>query len=378
MKLRQEPEDFKVEELADFEISESPKEFRIYALEKKGMETFYLLSYLSKSNKVPVREIGIAGLKDKHAITKQFLSIPSKYEIKSLSEKNFSLTFLGFADSGISQGQLFGNRFFITVRDLREKDFDKVDEQVQNIRYGVPNYFDSQRFGSVIYKQFIAKHIIQKNYEGAVKIFLTTFTRHENSRIKGEKKEILSNWGNFGKLRITTNSLIRVVKEYNKNKSWLKAYQAIPYNLREMFCSAYQSYLWNECVKKIVLEKIPPTQIIKVAYQVGELAFFNGNAIFPKTFPTISHDMQASDYEKKIVAAVLGKEGVRLESFDIKDATGNYFKTYSREFITVPKDFVMSNPSKDLLNPGRYKVSVVFTLGKGSYATIITKRIFGQ
>ena len=50
------------------------------------------------------------------------------------------------------------------VRDIKNSEWDDVLEIAKTIsRSGVPNYFDSQRFGSVIKKrEFIAKYVIKK------------------------------------------------------------------------------------------------------------------------------------------------------------------------------------------------------------------------
>jgi len=216
MKIKQLPEDFKVEEISEFAIKERGN-YKLYALEKKTIETFSLLRYLSKKDKIPVSEFGIAGLKDKHAITKQYLTIPSKYSLATLHENNFRLTFLGCLDKKIELGDLKGNKFEITVRDIKKGELDGINQKSKDIELiGVPNYFDSQRFGSVIGNQFIAKFLIKKNYEHAVKVYLTGFTKFESGKVKQEKRLILQNWDNLSKLKIENNLLAMVIGEYKK------------------------------------------------------------------------------------------------------------------------------------------------------------------
>ena len=83
------------------------------------------------------------------------------------------ITFLGYADKALELGDLTGNRFDITIRNIRKGELDGIKQKAKNISLiGVPNYFDSQRFGSVIGNEFIAKHLIKRNYEKAVKIYL--------------------------------------------------------------------------------------------------------------------------------------------------------------------------------------------------------------
>ena len=77
MKLRQALEDFKVDEISRPQVLDSDGPYRLYILQKQGLDTFTLLAYLSKKLNVPYKEFGIAGLKDRHAITSQNLSIPT-------------------------------------------------------------------------------------------------------------------------------------------------------------------------------------------------------------------------------------------------------------------------------------------------------------
>ncbi len=386
MKLRQIPEDFVVEEINDFNLFEEGK-FKVYSLEKKGIETFFLISHLSKLNDIPSSNFGIAGLKDKHAITKQFFSIPSKYDLKTLTEPNFSIKLAGYMDRPIVIGRLFGNRFAITVRDLRKEDLEKIKNRANELQYGVPNYFDSQRFGSVINGEFIAKYLVKKDYEKAVKLFLTGYTKHESKKIKDDKRKILDSWNNLENVELSSRTLAKVVDEYKAAKDFSAAYKKIDQNIRQMIISAYQSYLWNECVKETLKKCVKHKVLYNVKYNIGDLLYYKDlnndeEKRIPHYFKLISHDAEFNDFEKKIVDGVLKKEGLSLPDFDIKSATSNFFKAQNRHVLILPEDFELSEPSIDELNDkGRrnvYKVTLSFSLQKGSYATIVTKKIFGR
>jgi len=388
MKLRQQPSDFKVEEISEFKISKTKDNFKLYSLEKSGIETFFLLQYLSKQNRIPVQEFSVAGLKDKHADTKQYMTLPSNYDLKTLNEQNFKITFLGYVNSKIHLGDLTANRFEITVREVLKGELDGIYQKSRNIaEIGVPNYFDSQRFGSAIYKEFIAKEIMLKNYEKAVKIFLTQYTKSEKKFIKEDKKSILANWNNLSNAKIYNGPLKLIVGEYLKTKSWLSAYKKIQGNLREMFVSAYQSYLWNECVKTLLRQNLDSKAIYSIEYTLGSLLFYKRITqkeaqSIPETFQTISDELVPKESEKKIIEKILAKEGVSINDFKIKDATGNFFKSRERQVIIKPKEFSISNPKLDDVNDrgreNRYMITVRFTVPKACYATIIIKRLFNQ
>lgn len=388
MKLRQKPEDFKVEEITDLKISQDKNKFKVYLLEKRSIETFYIIRYISKQNDIPSSEIGIAGLKDKHAFTKQYITIPSKYDIKMKGELNFNLKFVGYSDKEISIGDLTGNKFEIIVRDIKKSDLSGIIQKANDLKKtGAPNYFDSQRFGSVINNQFIAKFLIKKDYENAVKAFLTNTSKSENKEVKEDKRKILENWGKFDKINVKNHDFLEVIDEYNKTKDWLKAYKKIKPNIREIIISAYQSYLWNECIKELLLKNINKNRIYPVPYNIGKLLFYkNANEEelkkLPESFQTISDEIKPKEYEKEIIDKVLLKENVSLKNFDIKNETGSFFKTHERKVVLMPNDFEFSDFETDNLNDkGKnkiFKMKLSFSLPKGSYATIITKRLFNR
>jgi len=387
MKLRQIPEDFKVEEIGASVTKESGK-YKLYLLEKRGMEAFYLLAYLAKQNGIPVEEIGIAGLKDKHAITKQYLTIPAERDIKTLHEQKFDLEFLGYVDERLEIGSLQGNKFEIVARDVKKGEIEGIYHKAKGIeKSGVPNYFDSQRFGSVIHNNFIVKYVVKGDYENAIKSFLTLYMKTEPARVKNEKRLILQKWPNLEGIQLNTKGLAGVVDEYNRTEDWQKAYRKIPTNIRKMFLSAYQSYLWNECVKLLLKKTLKHNEIYGIRYLVGELIFYKNLsekdfAKIPETLKLIGPRMQMTELEKRIIGKVLSKEGLSLKDLDIQDETSDFFGVRERPVIIRPKDFKISEPMVDELNDrgkkNTFKITLSFELPKGSYATIVTKRIFNR
>lgn len=385
MKLRQIAEDFIVEEINQFKLRDEG-DYKMYSLEKRNIETFFLISHLSKKNNIPSQEFGIAGLKDKHAVTKQYFTIPKRFEIKTLREQNFKIEFLGYVEKGLETGDLIGNRFEITVRAIRKGELEGIKQKSRDIEeIGVPNYFDSQRFGSVQRKEFIARYLMKKDYKSAVKIYLTNYTKFEPKMIKDEKRLIAENFDHLETLNLKTRALAVIVEEYKKNKSFQEAYRKIPENLRQMFISAYQSYIWNECIKEVLRRTVDSKSLYTIEYNIGNLIYYKklkGEEFssIPKTFQSVSEEIEPTEFEKDIINKVLAKQGVTIPEFSIKKETGNYFKTHKRWILLKPKDFVLSDFEVDDINDqGKknfFKVTLSFTLPKGSYATVVTKRVF--
>ncbi len=388
MKLKQLPADFVVEETPIFTISAEKDEHTVFLLEKQEVDTFDAIRRIAQRLRISLFEIGYAGLKDKHALARQYVSIPTRYNVQGLKMESMILTLVGYSRKKIKIGDLVGNRFTIIVRDISENELDDISLKAAEISLsGVPNYFDSQRFGSVIDKEFIGRYIIRKNYESAVKQYLTAYQKFEPKKVKDEKRKILSCWDDLSKVLVNNNAFALVIKEYSKTKSWLAAYRKIPAHLREMFVNAYQSYLWNECVKEALKEVVERKKLYSIEYAIGSLLFYTTLTQqemenISQTFQTISETALFSEAEQKIVNHVLVKENLSLSDFAIEDETGNFFKTRSRQILLIPEDFTISKPQRDEINDKanmiRYKIQVSFSLPKGSYATLVTKRLFNH
>ena len=146
--------DFVVQEIPLYAFSGSG-EHRILRVRKKNLSTFELLSIIAQAFNLPTKSIGYAGLKDKHATTTQYLSLPAK------STQNFCAIFDALAkqhdikllDSTLHSnklrlGHLKGNRFFVRTKKLNPTNAKKLESTLAHIaQNGFPNFFGFQRFG---------------------------------------------------------------------------------------------------------------------------------------------------------------------------------------------------------------------------------------
>lgn len=141
----------------DFVVNEIPLypftghgEHLILHVRKKNLSTWDLVSLLANHLGIKGREIGYAGLKDKNAMTTQYLSLPKKYErkLESFSHENVKILERTYHKNKIHMGHLKGNRFFIRLKKVTPTAAKKIDEALKQIdRYGMPNFFGFQRFG---------------------------------------------------------------------------------------------------------------------------------------------------------------------------------------------------------------------------------------
>ncbi len=146
--LRSLPEDFVVEERPTYLPSGSGEHLYLH-IEKRGHTTAHLARELSNQLGVKAKDLGIAGLKDRHAVTRQWISLPAKFEPR-LGE--FELEGVRMLDisrhtNKLGLGHLRGNRFSVRVRGAPGTAAQAQDTLALLQRLGVPNYFGPQRFG---------------------------------------------------------------------------------------------------------------------------------------------------------------------------------------------------------------------------------------
>jgi tRNA pseudouridine13 synthase len=144
------PEDFVVEELLGFEPS-GEGEHEFLRIEKRGENTDYVARQLAKFAGIPIRNVGYAGLKDRHGRTIQWFSVqlPGKAgpDWHALDSESLRVLDIARNHRKLKKGAAAGNRFEITVRELRA-DRDVLEQRLNQVAgQGAPNYFGAQRFG---------------------------------------------------------------------------------------------------------------------------------------------------------------------------------------------------------------------------------------
>jgi tRNA pseudouridine13 synthase len=145
-----EPEDFVVDEMPLYEASGQGDHWYV-RLRKRERTTADLRTAVAAASGVPERELGHAGMKDKHAVTSQWLSVPAA-RAKPPAEWQLpdAFTLLDVTRHGnkLRIGHLSGNRFSIRLVNVLPGAKDAIQALCQRIAaQGIGNYFGSQRFG---------------------------------------------------------------------------------------------------------------------------------------------------------------------------------------------------------------------------------------
>ena len=147
--FKQSKDDFVVTEVPLYEFS-GEGEHVIIKIRKKDLATWDALQIISEAVGCKNRDIGYAGLKDKNAMTVQYLSIHKSFEdkIDAFSHPQIKILEKTYHNNKIKIGHLKGNKFFIRLKRVQPMHRMKLESALEKIvTFGMPNYFGFQRFG---------------------------------------------------------------------------------------------------------------------------------------------------------------------------------------------------------------------------------------
>jgi tRNA pseudouridine13 synthase len=382
MKLKTRPEDFIVEEISNYTPDAAGAHF-VYELEKRSLATLEALGIIARRNKLPAKELSAAGLKDKHGLTRQLFS--SSKPLKESGDDRLILRFVGKSSAPLTAAIIAGNRFCIVMRDLSEAQVAALARNANEIDlYGIPNYYDNQRFGGIAHGQgFIAKALVRGDFEEAVRLHLAAPHRKQAMRDKQNRRLAIEHWGDWATLhglmhKSPERALVEFLREHPGE--WGACFERITPSLRTMFIAAYQSFLFNRVLTRIVAAEAADHAFIR--NRSGELAFHRRLSVEQLAawremqLPLLGPSTDVARYPAAPhVRAVLDEEGIELQQLRLEGLQRTRFKAAERKALMFPSAFTLGDARPDDLNPGRQKADARFELPRGSFATIVTRRL---
>jgi tRNA pseudouridine13 synthase len=149
LKFASSPETFVVEEIAAYEPA-GEGEHTFLWIEKRGLTTMDAVKKIARLLGADGRDVGYAGLKDRHAVTRQWISVPRVAPELALQISEPDLTVLEARRHGnkLRTGHLRGNRFELVVTLEAGAEAPLRQRLAALAAAGVPNRFGEQRFGA--------------------------------------------------------------------------------------------------------------------------------------------------------------------------------------------------------------------------------------
>jgi len=392
LKIKVAAEDFLVREKSDLEISSVPQSQMIFHLSKQDWDTFDLLDLLARSLKIPKHDISVAGIKDRHCRTEQLVSIRCRQGLRASiadlpQEDNFTLTFLGYSAAPITAKDIRGNHFTITIRDMIPRDLQRCLANAEIIaRWGVPNYYDEQRFGSVRHgRRFMGKEIFRGKREKALRLYFEP-SKFDNRKTRVLKSCVVANWGKWDRCLEEAFGEYRRILTYlcEHKRAFHKALALIDRRFLVFVLNAYQSFLFNQILSGYLrhLQEEYRVKLDHRPYSLGEFFFYGvlSEPLFEqlrsKSLPVPGWDSHIEDPAiAEITARVLEREEIELRDLKVRQMSRIYINGVQRPVILLPEGFSVESVAEDELYKNKKKVTLQFFLPRGGYATLILKRL---
>ncbi|MFO0849057.1 MAG: tRNA pseudouridine(13) synthase TruD [Gemmataceae bacterium] len=385
MKVKQRPTDFIVEELTDI-TPHATGPFAFYRLDKEGWATPDAFALVRRRWELDFHQLSYGGLKDRHAVTSQFFTVANGPR-RHFTQHRVQVTYLGQVSEPFTSQQINGNRFTITIRHLtRDQATAAMTNAAPITTVGIPNYFDDQRFGSVGPEGgFIAREMVHGRFEEALKLALTASYEFDRADQKREKQLLLSGWGNWAACKASlgrghARSLVDYLVSHPTD--FAGAVARLKPELKGLYLSAYQSFLWNRMLDRWLRTTLPGDALATVQLRLG-----------PVSVPTRLTDGVKDRWEAlrlplpsarlkppadaewlPLVEEVLAEEGLTLAKLKVPGMDKPFFSKGDRAGCVRPAGLTVE-PADDELNRGRRKLTLRFDLPRGSYATMLIKRL---
>jgi len=393
MKIKVRPEDFQVCEIADVSLTREKDAFSVYALSKCAWDTFDLIRYLSKRLGISPSDISFGGIKDRHGRTSQILTIRTRsHPPSSIQKQNIFLKLLGYSREPIRSRDIAGNRFDIVLRDMSGDEYEDLLRNLEEVReWGFPNYYDEQRFGSARHGQgFMGKELFLGRSEHALKLYLWP-SRHDRGDVKRFKKCVIANWGKWEACRQEVPEKYRTLMEYLCRRGCSRAFSKALTRIGRPFLmfslNAYQSFLFNQILREYLLSlsTIYHFHLAEHPFAFGNLLFYRFyrelcaeciSRVKSTRLPVPGHNTIIEDDDVRAVTeTVLAGEEITLRDLKVKRLYKTAVGGIERDMIVVPQDVSVAGKEPDELHPARIKCRIGFFLPRGSYATMLLKRL---
>jgi tRNA pseudouridine13 synthase len=385
VKLKRLPEDFQVEEQIDLAPRGGP--FSLYRLTKQSLGTPEAIDAILRHWNLARWQIAYAGLKDRHALTMQHVTIKSGPR-RGMAETNLKLEYIGQVERPLHARDIRANRFTVVIRDLTTEKLAAAKQALAEVaRFGVPNYFDDQRFGSLGESgEFIARPWCLGDYERALWLALAEPNVHDDPAEREQKRLLREHWNDWPAAKAAlARSHRRSIVTYLADKpgDFRRALALVRQDLRSLWLAAFQSHLWNQALAQVIRQTCRSQQLTAIRIAGRDLPLFTGleqaqaDELREAVLPLPSARLHLDEGPlKSLYDDVLARDGLSLRQIRVKYPRDAFFSRGDRRAVFQP-DGLEHEAADDDLYPHRQKVRLRFALSRGTYATMLVKRVTG-
>ncbi len=405
--IKEEPEDFQVWEVIEGGLDSRKlwtENLRLpmigaknilLLMKKYNKETMRAVSELSSMLGILPSQVSICGMKDRRAITWQFISIPYTPLVREeITLHNAWIRPVTCIDN-VSSKLLIRNNFEIKITHVNILSDKIIDECLSELsEKGIPNFFGYQRFGVTRPITHIVGSMIVKNQiEDAVKYFIGASTMLE----KPNHREFREHFRDFMDYKYVLDNFppqLRYERAmarhmFEKKDDYVGALRKIPLRLRRLFVEAYSSYIFNKALSisikdasnlnepfigdlaaKLDMYGYPTGQVFEVNnwnIEETQKRIKKGEAAIVMPQPGYSVKLPRGP-RGDAIKSILEEEKVELRNFIIRKipevgTIGNY------RTVAIQKCII------DIEKGNDDNVNISLSLPRGSYATAFLREI---
>jgi len=302
-------------------------------MQKRGFTTFQAIEYIAQYFNIEEKEIQYCGLKDEDAITTQTISISCSYlhVLDGLARFNgcfvgdenyIEVKFMGYSNTDLNIGDLEGNIFTLTVRNLHA---DKAAEliKMKKQRLYVPNYFDKQRFGvkgKSKNTHKIGQYVLEKDFKRAL-------------------EEVIA---------VQLPETEQALQFHNAPESF---FNSLDKRKLSFYKNSYASLLFNNDLKNIINSNLHSVSVTDESIEF--------------IMPQNAHDLIKIVDKNPLISRI---------SYVVKD--DEIVEKNSKRHTVINTLIRFQEVFDDIYYPGKQAIRLSFFLESGCYATMVMKQLF--
>ncbi len=392
--IKQRPEDFLVEEQPQYQPTGEGEHIYLF-VQKKGLSTLDMVTAIARHFDVPRHAIGYAGLKDKHAITRQVVSVhtPGRKleDFPMLQHEAIAVLWADRHANKLRLGHLAGNRFSIRIRGVeptKVRDAHRVLERLKVT--GVPNRFGEQRFGMIANNHLIGRAMVVGDFDSAVQELLgpSAYRPDFNTQaralfLEGKYREAIQAFPMGAHIET------RVLNQLDRGKTAKNAFLTLDRTTLQFYLSAFQSAVFNSILDERITAGALGTLVEgDIAVKHANLACFAVDKAVaedpgtPQRLATLEVSpsgpmwaagmMRATGDTGTAEVAALERMGVTVEQLEAFCAKSRYEMEGKRRPLRVP--LISPEVEGGVDDHGTF-VRCAFELPRGAFATVVLREV---
>jgi tRNA pseudouridine13 synthase len=320
MTIRRLPADFRVterlsaESLVGLRPKPGPGRFHaVFLVDKQSLSTPEAEAALARALNLAPSMVAHAGLKDKHAQTRQHLSANLSarplLDASPIVGERWRAELVGWSTRHLDGRDVGSNLFELVVRALDDEQAEAMERRARRLlapkasaseaasaasplqpdaELRVVNYFGAQRFGSARHAQGFAGPLLMRGqFEAALRLLIATPARKDTGTRRDTTRAADDLWGQWAELADALppgserRAVERLAKRASSEADFRDAFALLPRFTQQMALDAFHALLWNDAARRLVIANVPPERLLRADDDFGELLFPDAEASSP-------------------------------------------------------------------------------------------------